>query len=479
MSSLQNPRVCIVGAGLGGITTAKSLKEKGISFTILESSAFFGGIWRYEPKVGNDEYGVPIHSSMYKHLRTNLPKPTMQLNGFPVPEDMRSYPTWDVYYNYVKEYVQHFDIEKYIRYSHYVHAITRANDSWKVKHKHLPTGNEYEHEFEYVILATGHFSKPQYPNIPGEHLFKGKIIHSHNYREPEPYTDRRVLTVGSGPSGMDISIDLAYFAKTVFHSHHSDLKHRTPFPKNYIQKPDIKEFDEKGVTFVDGSYEQIDHVVYCTGYEFDFSYLDETSGLEIRPKTVMPLYKLIVNINEPTLLIVGLIEKACIAARYTAALVAGDFELPSKEEMLKEWQQRYDYFKENGFSFSRFHFLAEKEDDYYKELSQESGIDRVPSVVTKIRLIDTHAKVENLYTYRSYEYKVIDDNTFLRIFENDVKYVEQENPFHNKYTNDTIRVIFEKQSKNMQLKMYECNFVKTRSNILPYALHMQLYCDRL
>ncbi|VVD00850.1 unnamed protein product, partial [Leptidea sinapis] len=425
MSSLQNPRVCIVGAGLGGITTAKSLKEKGISFTILESSAFFGGIWRYEPKVGNDEYGVPIHSSMYKHLRTNLPKPTMQLNGFPVPEDMRSYPTWDVYYNYVKEYVQHFDIEKYIRYSHYVHAITRANDSWKVKHKHLPTGNEYEHEFEYVILATGHFSKPQYPNIPGEHLFKGKIIHSHNYREPEPYTDRRVLTVGSGPSGMDISIDLAYFAKTVFHSHHSDLKHRTPFPKNYIQKPDIKEFDEKGVTFVDGSYEQIDH------------------------------------------------------ARYTAALVAGDFELPSKEEMLKEWQQRYDYFKENGFSFSRFHFLAEKEDDYYKELSQESGIDRVPSVVTKIRLIDTHAKVENLYTYRSYEYKVIDDNTFLRIFENDVKYVEQENPFHNKYTNDTIRVIFEKQSKNMQLKMYECNFVKTRSNILPYALHMQLYCDRL
>lgn len=97
-------------------------------------------------------------------------------------------------------------------------------------------------------------------------LLPGTIIHSHDYREPEPYRNRRVLIVGAGPSGMDISLDIAEVSRTLIHSHHSRINFTTPFPPNYVKKPDIKEFNESGVIFKDGTFEELDDVIYCTGW---------------------------------------------------------------------------------------------------------------------------------------------------------------------------------------------------------------------
>ncbi|CAG4986717.1 unnamed protein product [Colias eurytheme] len=425
MTPISNPRICIIGAGIAGLTSGKSLQDEGFNFTILEATEHFGGTWRYEPRVGNYDNGLPIFSSMYKHLRTNLPKPTMELKGFPIPEDMPSYPTWEMYYGYLKNYVKHFDLEKYIKYQHHVIGISRVGNAWKVKHKYLPSGEVYVDEFDYVIIGTGHFSAPNRPNIKGEDIFKGTIIHSHDYREPEPYRGRNVIIVGAGPSGVDITLDIATVAKTVYHSHHSKIKYtKTKFPNNYVEKPDIEEFNEKGALFADGTYEDVDAVIYCTGYLFDYSFCDESTDLTLRPKTVTPLHKYMVNINQPTMIIVGLVEKACLVtaleaqARYTAALIKGKFSLPSKEEMMKEWQMRADKCLEKGRSFNYLHFLAESEDEYYEELSKESGIERVPPVMFKIRNADMLSKA-NLYTYRNYSYRVIDNNTFERTLEVD------------------------------------------------------------
>lgn len=57
------------------------------------------------------------------------------------------------------------------------------------------------------------------------------------------------------------------------------------------------------------------------------------------------------------------------------------------------------------------------QDEYYAQISEESGIERVPPVMFKIRGLDTQAKLENLYTYRDYEYTIIDDHTFTRKLE--------------------------------------------------------------
>ena len=44
-------------------------------------------------------------------------------------------------------------------------------------------------------------------------VFKGQMIHSQRYRDPEEFRGKRVLVVGGGPSGIDISIEISDFAE--------------------------------------------------------------------------------------------------------------------------------------------------------------------------------------------------------------------------------------------------------------------------
>lgn len=60
-----------------------------------------------------------------------------------------------------------------------------------------------------------HYSEPDIVDFPNTSDFKGEVKHSHSYRTPEPFLDKSVLVCGGGPSGIDISYDLAKFASKV------------------------------------------------------------------------------------------------------------------------------------------------------------------------------------------------------------------------------------------------------------------------
>ena len=68
-------------------TLAQSKERKGSNFAIwqpCDQSPVLGGTWVYTDEVGKDSrHGLPIHSSMYKNLRTNLPKEVMAFPDFP------------------------------------------------------------------------------------------------------------------------------------------------------------------------------------------------------------------------------------------------------------------------------------------------------------------------------------------------------------------------------------------------------------
>jgi len=64
-----------------------------------------------------------------------------------------------------------------------------------------------------------HYAEPLVPSLPGQSQFKGLVLHSHDYRHPEVFTDMNVLCLGAGPSGVDISIEIAPFAKQVQKCH--------------------------------------------------------------------------------------------------------------------------------------------------------------------------------------------------------------------------------------------------------------------
>jgi len=95
--------------------------------------------------------------------------------------------------------------------------------------------------------------------------FTGKVLHSHDYREPTPLVGQRVVVVGAGPSGMDLALEIAGCAKEVVFSHHNPLPIKTVFPSNLRQVTDIVKVNGNTITLKDGTTAEVDVIFYCTG----------------------------------------------------------------------------------------------------------------------------------------------------------------------------------------------------------------------
>lgn len=61
--------IAVIGAGTGGLVSAKHSIAQGHKVTVYEQSEQIGGIWHYTDKTGKDKYGIKIHSAMYQGLR--------------------------------------------------------------------------------------------------------------------------------------------------------------------------------------------------------------------------------------------------------------------------------------------------------------------------------------------------------------------------------------------------------------------------
>lgn len=66
---MAGKRACVVGAGASGLCAARHLLAAGFETVVLERAHTLGGTWVYMENTGYDEYGLPIHTSMYKSLR--------------------------------------------------------------------------------------------------------------------------------------------------------------------------------------------------------------------------------------------------------------------------------------------------------------------------------------------------------------------------------------------------------------------------
>jgi thioredoxin reductase len=107
-------------------------------------------------------------------------------------------------------------------------------------------------------------------------------------------------------------------------------------------KPNIGRFaGGRTVRFVDGSEEDVDLVVYCTGYKITFPFFDE--GLIAAEGNRLPLYRRVVSVEHPGLYFIGFVQPlgaimpvAEAQAEWVADLLGGRGTLPSPAEMRAE-----------------------------------------------------------------------------------------------------------------------------------------------
>jgi hypothetical protein len=280
-----------------------------------------------------------------------------------------------------------------------------------------------EHEtyiFDVVLVCNGHYHSPIIPKFQGQSTFKGKQMHTHDYRKPEAFQGENVLVIGSGPSGTDCVIEISRFAKQVTWSHHVESLAVTHFGDNVNQKPDIKEIRENGVVFVDGSYQECSIIIYGTGYRYNFPFLSVDCGIACNGDDVQPLFKHCLNINRPTMAIIGVPNFICpnqmcdLQSRFVLTFITGRKQLPSKEEMLADRERDISERKQRGLSPNKYHHMGPGvQDKYYAEMSELAEIKPIKPVIAKIFAKGLCNLLHNSQNFRSDVFKVLDDENFV------------------------------------------------------------------
>lgn len=109
-----------------------------------------------------------------------------------------------------------------------------------------------------------------------------------------------------------------------------------------IVKPEVERLDGNTVHFKDGSSEEMDAIVYSTGFDVEFPFFEEDE-LKMHDNRV-PLYKRIFAPGYPDLCFIGLFQAVTFGflhmmehqARVTAKYIVGEYALPSKGEMKED-----------------------------------------------------------------------------------------------------------------------------------------------
>jgi hypothetical protein len=185
-----------------------------------------------------------------------------------------------------------------------------------------------------VVVANGHHWAARIPDYPGE--FSGKTLHSKDYKRPGDFEGTRVLVVGAGNSACDIAVEAAreglesfisirrgthFLPKTIFGVPTSEFdrwwlpvfaqkalmkallriavgsneRYGLPKPEHDLfdrhptvnsqllydlrhgrltPKPDVERLDGRTVRFADGTSLEVDTIVWGTGFDVSFPFLD-------------------------------------------------------------------------------------------------------------------------------------------------------------------------------------------------------------
>lgn len=346
--------IAVVGAGAAGLGAAKHLLARGHRVTVFELGSLVGGLWVY----GNDSGRSPA----YRSLHLNSEARVTGYRDFPIPAAAGLYPSHTAVRAYLEAYAEEFGLREHIRFRSRVTAVEPVGSRFEVT-----VEGAQPVAFDRVVVANGHQAEPLHPPFATD--FTGEYRHAVSYRSPEEFTDRDVLVVGAGNSGLDIAADVcAATASTVLsarspvlvmprmmfgvpfarvlakvekpwmtwpmrrrlreeltravHGRMEDAGFVTPTEEAHPSshptlfshiswgrvsvRPGVTGVSGREVHFADGSSAEFDVLIAATGYTVDLPFL----APELRPVTPdqVRLHRRIVHPDHPGLAFIGLFD---------------------------------------------------------------------------------------------------------------------------------------------------------------------------
>jgi cation diffusion facilitator CzcD-associated flavoprotein CzcO len=319
----------VIGAGQAGLSAAYYLQRRGLvpdrDFVVLDANEGPGGAWRHRWA------SLTFDAAHGLHDLPGLPL------GVPDPKE----PASAVVSRYYGSYEREFDLPV-----HRPMRVARVEDGPDGLLR-ISAASRESWLARTVISGTGTWDRPYWPYYPGREAFAGRQLHTHDFRSAEEFRGRRVLVVGGGTSALQFLLQLdAAGATTLWSTRRApdftatafdadwgvDVERRVnertraglpplsvvaatglPLNETYragiesgvlVSRGKLDRITEDGVVFADGSREEVDVILWATGFRAS---LDHLVPLQLREPGggILMAQDTVSVVREPRLFLVG------------------------------------------------------------------------------------------------------------------------------------------------------------------------------
>ncbi|XP_060566212.1 LOW QUALITY PROTEIN: flavin-containing monooxygenase 5-like [Ruditapes philippinarum] len=205
--------IAVIGAGASGLTAIKCCLDEGLEPVCFERVNYISGLWHYTEDVEEGQ------ACVMKSTVINTSKEMMCYSDFPIPGEFPIYMHNKYVDRYFHMYADKFGLRKYINFNTEVLSVKptktfNSDGQWEIAIK--TSDKEETRVFDAVLICTGHHAEKNIPNFPGLNKFKGKVTHTHDYKDYHGYEDKNVLIIGIGNSGGDVATELSRISSQVY-----------------------------------------------------------------------------------------------------------------------------------------------------------------------------------------------------------------------------------------------------------------------
>ncbi len=293
---MKRTQVVVIGAGQAGLSAAYHLVRLGFTpydeVVVLDRNPAPGGAWqhRWDSLTMHDVHGI-----------ANLP-------GVPVPESARDDRANEFVPAYFADYEQRFELP--VVRPVVVESVRKVDGLFEVRTDHDT------YLAEAIVNATGTWNRPFIPWYPGIETFRGRQLHTADYRGPEEFTGKHVLVVGGGASAVQLLAEISEVATTTWVTRRPpewrtgeefgpelgrkvvakvEERVRAGLPPRsvvsvtglhlreqeqdalrrgvYERQPMFARITPDGVEWADGRFEHVDAILWATGFRADVAHL--------------------------------------------------------------------------------------------------------------------------------------------------------------------------------------------------------------
>jgi cation diffusion facilitator CzcD-associated flavoprotein CzcO len=430
MTNQRGIKACIIGAGCSGFTTAKRLKDVGVAYDCFEASDDIGGNWYYKNPNGR--------SACYDSLHIDTSKWRLAFEDFPVPDHWPDFPSHAQLFDYFKAYVTHFNLRPTITFNTVVAQAERnPHGGWTVTlsdgasrqydvlfvcngHHWDPNLPEYPgvfdgpafHAHDYrdpfdpvelrgktvVIVGMGNSAMDIACELSQRPMAKTLWIAARRGVWVMPkYLHGRPADKAAAPAWMPRKLGQAIARRMIKRAvgrmedyglpkpDHEPLEAHPSVSGDFLNragsgdirfKPNIKAFEGRNVRFEDDSVEEVDAVIYATGYRISFPFFTDARFLPTADNR-FPLFKRMMIPGVDDLFFMGLAQPlptlvnfAEQQSKFAAAYLTGAYRLPSEAEMRKVIVEDEAFHLGSYYASSR-HTIQVNFQDYVSDLLKE------------------------------------------------------------------------------------------------------------